>query len=507
MKLLTRIVQSMEKEDLRNFRLFAERVRSDQFDRKIIDLFDAVLEGTHEDDDELQDSLYPGGNRNAYYRLKNRLLTEVQRSLLVLHHDLDPQTQVMKLLMISRWLQFRAEWEGAGMVLEKAAKLCEKERIPRWHMLVYEEWLALSREDPRIDPLPIVERLRALDKEYQGWREFSQTLALVSHRLRRTNLSQTDQEMVSRLREIQEQLMAMPAYDQPDHHWQLHQVVRETLLEQRDYANLETYLLEAYGDLQRKGAFAKAYLREKIVLLSWIVNTLSQNRKFHTSLEWAERLHEALQEQNQRYFQAFCWTYSQALVVNFTCLGQLDQAIQHLLSLQESSKESLPVTALPFLTMNLIRLLHYQGETKAALQHLMNMINGDQFQSLSTSIQLSAAISELILRIEGQDAEFAAYRYKELRRKFRPQLDDPAFTVHMEMLNVLRLWIKDGQVLPEGKARKLALAYLRNSDIPLNAGEVINYKGWMYAKLARKNVFEVARDWMLNPPGEFDLAE
>lgn len=490
----------MEKEDLRNFRLYMDRIRSDQYDRKMMDLFDAIREGEDEDDLEIRAALYPDGNRNAFYRLKNRLLSDVQRSLLMLHNELDPQTRVLNYIMLSRWCQYRTEWEAARGLLERAAKICESERIPRWHVLVHEELLALSREDVELDPEPIVQELRRLDKEYHGFREFSQGLAIVSHKLRRTNLGATDQSSLDQLSAIREQIGELYNPENPDFQWELYRVIREILLEKKDYEALESYLMVFHQEMEENGGFTKAYLRERIVLISWIVNTLSQNKKFEDSLTWAAHLKEVLEEQNQRYFQAFLWTYYQALVVNFTCLGKLDEAVEQLEELMGKAVTQLPQQYIPYLNMNLFRLYHYQGKTKSSLQMLGEIFQQGQDKKLEEQVMVSGRIAEILLRMEDRDWEFASYKYKEVRRKFRKLLEHPDFSGHLEMLQLIRVWIKEASIVPDGKMEALAEEFLNNSDVSFKTGDFINYKAWVFSQLHGENYFKTVQSWMTSPP-------
>lgn len=500
MKLLTRLIHAMEKEDLRNFRLYADRIRSDQFDRKMLELFEAIQEGEDEDGQEIRQALYPKGNNNAYYRLKNRLLSDVQRSLLMLHHELDPQTKVLKYIMLARWCQFRTEWEGARSLLERAAKICDAERIPRWHILVYEELLSLSRENVELDPEPIVLELRRLDQEYQNLRQYSQTLAIVSHKLRRTNLSSPNDDVLAQLTEIKNQLGELEDSGNPDLQWELHQVVKEILLEKKEYDALESYLIDFYTQMKESQSFTKAYLRDKIVLICWIVNTLSQNRKFTESLTWSEQLKSALEEQNQRYFQTFLWTYYQAMMVNHTCLGNLDIAVEQLEELLGKTINQLPRQYIPYVKLNLFRLLHYQGDIRSSMQILIEIFQDGLEKELDTEVRLSSRMAEILLRIEDKDWEFAGYKYKEVRRKFRRTFEDPAYAGQLEMVLLLRAWIKQETLSPSDKLKEKALSFLENQDISFKIGDFINYKAWVFAKVYGESYFETVQKWMISPP-------
>lgn len=505
MKLLTRLIRAMSKEDLRNFRLFATRIRSSHYDKKLVDLFDALLEGRDEVELRLQEELYPEGNRNAFYRLKHRLQDEVQRSLIALHYDLDPQTRIMRFLSVARWCQYRGEYEAARQVLQKAEKVCEKERLPRWHRHVLEEQLALSRETVDLDPAPIVDALRHIDEQYRGTQALTQAHAMVSHQLRRTNISDPDQRLIDQLEQIQAQYSRLLEGAHPDQKWEFHQLVRDLFLEKKDYHGLQAYLLDSFEQFQAEGFFTKAYLREKIVLLSWIVNTLSQNHAFEESLLWTDKLRKALDEQGRRYYHQFVWTYYQALTVNYTSLGRLQEATDLLEQLRDSEEEDLPAAFAPYLYLNLVRLYHYLGNFSAAIQMLSHFLHRETFTELPKNLELGAAIAELVLRMESEDWEYAAYRYQELRRRYRAQLDQPEFDSDREFLQLLRTWIKRAELVPVPEVQAQGKVFLQKEQVPLNAGLFVSYKPWLYAQIHQVNHYDLVRQWMMQPPQAAEL--
>ena len=83
MNLLQEVVLSLNKEESRFFKLFAGRTNTKD-ERKDLLLFDFIKKSDPIDEDKIATKLY-GENKNAFYRLKNRLLTDLNKSLLLQH--------------------------------------------------------------------------------------------------------------------------------------------------------------------------------------------------------------------------------------------------------------------------------------------------------------------------------------------------------------------------------------------------------------------------------------
>ncbi|HRI42299.1 MAG TPA: hypothetical protein PLW54_11530, partial [Bacteroidia bacterium] len=85
MDILPSVIRRMTRDEVRFFKLFSGRShdRADRLDKRLFDLIRQA--GEEYDDDKAFERLYEEGNKNAYYRLKNRLLQDVGKSLTLQH--------------------------------------------------------------------------------------------------------------------------------------------------------------------------------------------------------------------------------------------------------------------------------------------------------------------------------------------------------------------------------------------------------------------------------------
>ena len=99
-----RIIKAMHKEEVRFYKLFASRIQTG--DRKDVKLFDFIRkEGESYNEDLIVDKLYPGKTRNPYYRLRNRLTSDLNKCMLTLHYQEDEQSYVMLMLSAASYAQ------------------------------------------------------------------------------------------------------------------------------------------------------------------------------------------------------------------------------------------------------------------------------------------------------------------------------------------------------------------------------------------------------------------
>ena len=84
---LQTLIAGMTKEELRYYKLFTSRTIHEH-DRKDIKLFNEYRkQGESFDEDRVSKKIYPEGNKNAWHRIKHRLLSDINKSLTLLHYE------------------------------------------------------------------------------------------------------------------------------------------------------------------------------------------------------------------------------------------------------------------------------------------------------------------------------------------------------------------------------------------------------------------------------------
>src|ERR1043166_286680 len=121
MDVLNSIVAGMSKEQIRFFKLFQGRSHPKE-NRIDVRLFDYMRKtGEKYEEEKIHRKLYgPNGSKNSFYRLRNRLLHDVNRSLLVQHFDEDELLYTLHLIALEKFHFSRNNIRAAKFYLKKA---------------------------------------------------------------------------------------------------------------------------------------------------------------------------------------------------------------------------------------------------------------------------------------------------------------------------------------------------------------------------------------------------
>src|SRR5215216_3517290 len=110
MNILSHIVPGLNKEQVRFFKLYAGRVLSPE-ERKDLQLFDFIRKnGKDYDDNKAWLKIYDGKDKNAFYRLKNRLINDINKSLTIHHFEDDDFIYACHMLALYRFFSARNLW-------------------------------------------------------------------------------------------------------------------------------------------------------------------------------------------------------------------------------------------------------------------------------------------------------------------------------------------------------------------------------------------------------------
>ena len=122
MNILQSMIQSLQKEEQRFFKIYISRVNHGE-DRKDIALFDMYKEQKELFDEEVASNiLYGKKDKNSYYRLKNRLQTELNKSL-ILQHIEDDEFKIQFYYSLYKLFEIKKNKELSSYYLKQLEKI------------------------------------------------------------------------------------------------------------------------------------------------------------------------------------------------------------------------------------------------------------------------------------------------------------------------------------------------------------------------------------------------
>jgi tetratricopeptide (TPR) repeat protein len=500
---LLQIIRNLKKEEIRNFKIYTNRFqRADEI--KIATLFDHLRSGKFDEDEGgLVARLFPEDpqNMNAYYRLKNRLKTELEKSLLNLHHNLDERITVMNLITLASIFAYKSQNDLSLYYLKKAEKISAQNEFYDLLELIYNEMITMSNKSNEINPQVYIQKLEENTQKNLVVMQANQAIASVSYELSKANFNKAAEEIPQTLQRILDELhIANEIYNIPHVKFKIHFCVRDTLLQKKDFVRLEYYLKNTLVEFEAEGLFIKSTHAYKIRLVTWIVNALIINKKWNEAILYTEKLYEELQKYNRLFYDNSIWTYYQSLVTTYMSSNRLDEAIALLDQIKELPAHKGLIVFDYAIHVNLALCYYYKSNLSAAIKTLSYLLTKDIYSKLSTELQFSISMLEVILHYENNGLDFVSYRIGEMKRQFNALLKRPDFTDEKTLLKILLAMsnkpnpMKDTQILNQINNYLGSVGHLQ-----VGSGRHIDYGLWLTAKLKKQHYYEALLETLQTP--------
>ncbi len=492
--ILTKLIQSLNKDELKNFKLFASRIKNNLNDKKSTQLFELIKEKKL---DEYSDEIIKrltNGNRNNYYRLKNRLLEEIEHSLLLLHRNKDERFKINNWINIAQILTYKSNYELALSYLIKAEKAALKSEFYDLANIIYDHIIDLGKHYSQIPLEKYVQKRTESNQQYQQLQHFSSLFAIVKDKMLKTNFSGKDQSIIQTLQTIIEQLKLEETYEKsPQIQFQIYHCIRGILIQKKDFSSLKNYLVTTLKDFEQKGFFKQTnFHHEKIILLVWLINCLFKEKEITHAEIYIKQLYQSLEAFDKLLYNEYVWYYHQSIIVLYGFSNQNKKAIALLEELKDKQIFSSNSNYQLSLFLNLVTHHYCEGNIEDSLEYLSKIISSKWYDSLSTDFKLSTSILELIIRSENKDSLYIIYKINNIRKNFRKQLKETAFAREKEFIHILHQIAHHPNPFKNPKTLKKIKQFINNSpEFEPVSNEAISYQIWLKAKLNNQNYYEL----------------
>ncbi len=494
--LLTDIIQSLDKEEIRNFKLYSTRIQTQQ-EKKLLYLFDRIKKDNFDEyADELVTELFPNSGKNPYYRLKNRLIEDLEQSLLMLHRTRHEEFQLHNLLLLARIFIYKSNFKTGFHYLKKAEGLAKKREYFHLLQIIYDEIILLAGSYKKIDPEDYIARRTAVLQEYIANRQIDDLIAVIQYRLGRRNFVGKNKEVTDALEQAMKNLdVASDVLRSPTTEFRVYKCVRNLLLQKKDFKSLQDYLLETLDRFERGGMFDKANHESKVVMLSWIINTLTKNRFYRKSLEYTEHLRKALLEFDKLMYPKYIWLYYQSQIINFSYLGSNDQVIRLLEDLQKQKQGELNHYQRFYIPLNLCSAYYSGGDLDKSLKSLSMLLTKEVYGNLDPNWKLRISILEIMLHYECNDLNYAEGRLQEVKRIFRTTLRREGYERDKAFLQILASLLKYPDALSRKREKEKVAGFIAGSpSFEVGSNEVVDYAIWLQALSDKRSYYDLLLD-------------
>ncbi len=485
MKTLNSLVDSMNKEEVRHLKLYLNRTSS-KGARKDEMLFNYIRKAQENYDEErIQQKLYKAEDKNAFYRLKNRLTEDISKSLTLQYFHHSEGNTVLYNVALSRHFQQKRQYRLAFHYLNKAEKKANGILGYELLDLIYSDFIKLSHESLSVNPEEYIEKRKKNRSHLNQLQEIDDILAALIYRIKTSqNFSEKNYQIIDLLQKTVDDFSNTPNIEQsPVLRLKIYQSVSRILLQQHDYKSLEEYLLKTLTEFTKESLFDKTNHDTKLQMLTYLANTLNKNNKQEESLKYTAMLKESMTEFGGFLHDKYLLYYYNALVLNYKDIDK-NKAIEILHEARENA--IIRKTPLNMVIIYLQLALQYFDikSFKQANKNIVRLKIDDGYKSLDKAFQLKINISELIIRYEMEDSDYVEYLIPQVRKEFKELLLDSNYERQKTILEVIERIIyvdrleKDEQLMAKVNYIIGTMTFEEAADIDL-----INYNEWLSGKL------------------------
>ncbi|MBL57051.1 MAG: hypothetical protein CMP61_07690 [Flavobacteriales bacterium] len=485
MDILNKIIQSLNKEEVRFFKLYSKRISSDD-ERKDLVLFDFIRKnGKEYDESKIYKKLYGEKSKNPFYRLKNRVAEDLNKCLTIQHYADSEEVQIHNLLTSVKLYSKKRAFDLSLHYLKKAEKLAQQIEAFDLLDIIYSEQIKLSQETLFINPEEVIQkRMKNLDV-LNSLREMDDVLALVVHRTKTTqNFNSKQNPIVPLLEEtVNSVLQNKKLIKGAKLRLKIYRSVSQILLQRHEYHALEDYLEKTFQDFNTEQLFNKSNHDSKLQMLTYMVNCLHINGKYKESLNYAELLKCAMEEFGGEKKDQYLFFYYNALVNNYGTLNK-EKAIEILMELKSSSWLQKTPYYEVFVFGNLAILNFEMGHYKKAVKNFHHLYLLESYKNTDESYKFKTEIAELIVRFELHDFDYLEYRIKQVRKDFKSKLDVRENEREKKLLEIIEELIYTNSIRSnKALKKKIELFVTHENKENRLYSEMIDYNNWIKEKL------------------------
>ena len=472
------IISILNREESRNLKIFLNRTNASS-DRKDVALFDyAKKNKSNLDESQILNQLYNKEDKNSFYRLKNRLQNDINKSLLLLNFNKSEYNNVVNSMSLAKLFQEKGSYQIAFDYLKKAERRAIKKEYFDLLDLIYSDLIRLSHESVEYNPIEYIERRKENHKSLHVLQEIDDVLAALIYRVKISqNFSTHNYQFTEVLQKtINDYVDNDEVKQSAKLRFKIYHSISRILLQQNDFKSLEEYLQKTYYEFLDEDLFDKSNHETKLQMLTYLVNSLFKNGKIKESLKKAEELHESMREFNKLLYDKYLFYYYNSLVINYQVTDK-QKAIEVLLEAKtKKAIQQLPMFIV-FIYLNLAVFYFDLKNFKDARKNLAKLKREDSFNTLDTVFRLKINVTELQTFYEIGDIDLFDYQLNIVKKDFKALLSKKEYKREKLFIQILS---KLDDSSPQKETKKFLSQY---SEEGMADNDIIDYTVWLKSKL------------------------
>ena len=480
MNILFEIINSLNKEESRFYKLFAGRTNSGE-ERKDLLLFDFIKQnGKEYREDEISEELYKD-NKNSFYQLKNRLYKDLNKSMTLQHMSKEKDIFILHFVLLSRVYKRKEKVELAFHYLKKAEKEAENIEAHELLSIIYSEILTLSYDMVSVNVEEYIKKKRANNEQLSWNLEMDLLLAAVVNKIKTAqNFSKNDESISEILQKTLNNFSKNKKITKsPKFRIKVFQVASRILLQQHDFDALEVYLIHSYKKFTKDSIFTRSNHEQKLTMLAYLTNCLFKTHKYKQSLAYAEILKSSMNEHDGFLKDKYLFYYYNSLVINYS-LSDKGKALEVLKEAKNNDViQNLPTFSV-FIYLNTALIYYDQEKLSLSAKNLSRLMLQDDFVNIGKSFQLKIHIAELIVRYDLNQIDVIGAKIKLIKKSYYNLLKDDDFKRDKQLIEIIDSLIYYNNLTTDKKLlKKITSLSVVITDGKADDIDIINYNIWL----------------------------
>jgi hypothetical protein len=493
MELLETIVRNLDKGEVRIFRTLSKKMQ-DEEETQYLQLFNYIHENKLSTE-EIMEELGLGNNANAFYKLKNRLLELLTKTLVFIHYENDIETNIYLNLACSHILSRKNMAEEASYFSEKALKNAERiednelaahsltQLINLKQNILYEDTTELRKQ-----------REFTLEKEAE-LREIDDYISHATLELKKINFSSNYHEFKHSIERLFNKLTVKGSISHSGKaRIFITSNILHLLLQQERYVHAKDYFIEQFSSMEKDEVFNEANHDKKIALLDLYTNILVYNNELNEALEQNEKLWQELQKYDKIYLNSYEFLYHKNLYVIHTAKGTLKEYIHEFADFyQKSSKKKNKFYNTHFELITIINLIigYFSFEEYDKAKVLCEkLFQHKGFLNMAEEYVFATRLLHSVILFDKQEYQECLKKLESIQKEHKQFLGQKSAKSDVYFIQILQYLCQSGRTIQDKALATLIRKCIFKAKQKWPRSVILYYKVWIHARYNRINYYE-----------------
>lgn len=481
MDILQDLIKSLEKEELKSYKLYTKRTHNFN-DRKDIELFDSIKKQPEESDKYHYKAVYNALKPDTkYYRLKNKIADDIGIVLSNLNHK-KSEIDVLHLVGLAKIFIGKQQYNLALHYL----KLAERRAIEKedYAMLeaIYEQMVRMSIQNTEESPKKIIEKRSENNQRLKLLHDLENNLAVLSYEVKSTQNLTSKKEISTWLNHTLKNTIKLSyVKNSAQLRIKIFQNVSRLMLLLKDYTSLESYLKSCLTEFEKDKLFNKQTHEIKLQLLVYLCNASYMLEKHSQAIDFANVLHKAIFEFDKLFYNQYIFYYYNILVNNYSKTN-ITKAIDTL----ETAQNERQIKSNPsqyFYVLNNLAILNFDlKKFKQASKFFSQMYVSQNFKTFDISFVVKLYVFELINRLEMEDFEQCEKQIVQLRKLIDEVKEKDSIKIDLAILEIINQFLNKHEYRWRPLKPSIQTFVKKFQEDKAGTG-IINYTQWIESKI------------------------